>query len=130
MTRAYFRTRLNKSESYVPAAHQFVVLTDPGLEIFTILNRAASNFHIMARLRCPEGTLKPRNDLFLDGDEAICVSTAISTPRRRLSDDDEPLTLTYEQDPKGIVTNYLVQRDHVILEDNRVDVYIASHQGK
>ena len=130
MRSTYFVDRLSKSESYVPAAHQFVVLTDPGVEIFAKVNEALHNFHVMARLRRPEGTLKPRTDLILDGDHAICASTAIPTPRKRMFDDDEPLTLTELQDPKGVVTAYTTQRDHVILEDNQVDVYIASHEEK
>ena len=129
-TYAYLVTRLNKSESYVPSAHQFVVLLDPGLDIFRRLNRAASNFHVMASLCRPQGMLKPRTDLFLDGDAAICASTAISTPRHRMFDGDEPLTLTHEQDPKGVVMNYLIQRDHVVLEDNQVDVFIASREER
>ena len=84
----------------------------------------------MARLRRAEGTLKPHMDLEIDGESALLAATAISTPRHRILEGDEPLTLTDKQDPRHIVANWVHQRNQVILEDNQVDIFIAAHSTR
>lgn len=88
------------------------------------------NVHVMASLRRPENTLLPLPDLVVDGEAAICASIAIGTPRASIFDGDEPLVLTPEQDPRGVVQQYLARRDMVMLDDNGVDYYLASHEEK
>ncbi|VDC00229.1 unnamed protein product [Peniophora sp. CBMAI 1063] len=94
---------LNRHEGFVPSAHQYVVLADNGDTDFKNFQKAIQNFWVMACLRRPEGKLRPLNDLVINGNQAICISTPISTPRNRMCEGDEPLTLTADQDSQGIV---------------------------
>ena len=84
----------------------------------------------MARLHRPKDPLRPLENLIIDGDGALYVGNALSTPRSRLLADDEPLTLSDEQDPNGVVMQWINQRDHVILEDNQVDVFMGMRGEK
>lgn len=81
----------------------------------------------MARLSRAENVVKPMLELVIDGEEVILASTPFSTPRNRLLEGDEPLTLTNEQDPNGILTAYAQQRGHVFLSENQVDVFMGVH---
>ena len=84
----------------------------------------------MARLCQAEGKLKPSSDLMIEGEDVFLISTPLGTNAAHALADDLPLTLTHQQDPEGIVANYVNQRNQVILADNQVDVYLAAHQGK
>lgn len=84
----------------------------------------------MAHLRRAEGKFKTMVDHYVDGTPALVASTAISTPRIRLLEGDEPLTLTELQDPRGVITQWVSQRNHVIVEDNQVDVYLTARTEK
>lgn len=94
------------------------------------LKRAIRNAHVMAHLRYLEGQLKPLTDLVVDDEDAICASTPLGTPLALLVPGDVPLTLTQLQDPQGLVGQYINSRGMVILGDNEVDTYMATHLEK
>ena len=97
---------------------------------FEDIKRALNNLHVMARLHRSRDPLRPLENLVIDGEGALYVGNALATPRSRLLADDEPLTLSDEQDPDRVVTQWITQRDHVILEDNQVDVYMGMRGKK
>lgn len=119
--------RLNSGQSLAPLGYQYIALFAPENPYFDKVLEAVRNLHVMARLSRAENVVKPMLELVIDGEEAILASTPFSTPRNRLLEGDEPLTLTNEQDPNGILTAYAQQRGHVFLSENQVDVFMGVH---
>ncbi|KZV61103.1 hypothetical protein PENSPDRAFT_671232 [Peniophora sp. CONT] len=115
---------------YGQAGHQFVMLAMPDLDSLEAVKQAISYIHAMGGLAYPEGKLKPLTDLVIDGEEVICASTPLGTPVAHALPSDIPLTLTQVQDPNSIVAQYVQQRNQIILEDNQVDIYLATHRAK
>ena len=99
----------------------------PNLEYREDIKEALEVFHVLARTRRPHGSLRDLRDFHVDGEEAICACTPICTPVERVLDDDVPQILPEVQDPKGVVQQYLQLRRSVILPENEVDVYLATH---
>ena len=80
---------------------------------------------VMASLRCRKDSMLPLRDYSVDGENAICINTAIGTPRALLPVGEQPIQLTPDLDPNGLVQTYLDRRGLVFTEDNIVDVYLA-----
>ncbi|VDC02157.1 unnamed protein product [Peniophora sp. CBMAI 1063] len=123
----------NRELTQIPAygrfGHQYIALTAPGLSTIATIKHAISVVHVMASLICPEGSLRPLTDLFLDGEDAVLASAPLGTPAHHAHPDDTPLVLTQQQDPNGHVQQYCQQRGLLVLQDNQVDVFPGFAQG-
>ncbi|VDB96860.1 unnamed protein product [Peniophora sp. CBMAI 1063] len=117
-------------DDVVPPGNQYVALMGPEVPDFNACLRAIDNIYVMGRLRLAEGELKPQTGVEIDGTTAIVAGTPVGTPRGRMLDGDEPLSLSEDQDPRGIVTKWLAQRGQVVLPENQVDVWLASRKGE
>ena len=106
-----------------------MVVATPNLPHLDDVKQGLSNIHVLARLRQEEGKLKPMTDLMIEGEDVLLVSTPLGTNVTHAVAGDLPLTLTHQQDPNGVVAQFVHQRNQLILEDNQVDVYLASHLG-
>lgn len=118
--------RLNGIDSPTPPAHQYIVLFAPENAYFKRVIQAIRNVHVTAELSQADGVVRPQFDFKVGDDCALLASTPVSTPRKLLSEDDEPLMLTDDQDPKRVATRYAQTRGNVFLMDNQVDVFIAA----
>ncbi|KZV60301.1 hypothetical protein PENSPDRAFT_694389 [Peniophora sp. CONT] len=121
---------ISQGMAWGQAAQQYVMLAMPGLQDMEDIKQAIGYIHVMGSLAYPEGQVRPLTDLIVDGEEVICASTPLGTPLHHTIPTDIPLVLTQQQDPNGVVTQYVQQRNMVILEDNQVDVYLATHLPK